>query len=358
MVEQFGPQSHADSTRLFDQFSLNLLQALENNGSGPPPAAQTDNAGQSAGSGSNSVVPWRFHLPGYPPAVSAPAPVTDSTGTWPVKDGVLEISYADLTRLRGLPATREPYTTLRIDYLPPGVELLNWADQQGYYFFFKGGDQSVNYYIPGYLKEIDLNGQRFDVDRSRLAVSEYALAQASGAGSTNPFATLSTASRTDAITYFQRMSRVSAQTLGWEENVLRQGVQSSSNPYFGIYLADVLTMEALKPLVQGMVAGQVTPQEKQAILDKLDEAQTQLQRAANTSYGPLYQMNHFPPGNVSMPLAPGAFFYTPPSGVAYNPYYSFWGGAWDQASRRLVALQFIRGLVSTDAFQLFQLPPG
>ena len=284
---------------------------------------------------------------------------TDQTVKYPVRNGVVEINFNDLTRLNGLPATDGDYSTLKINNVPPGTQILHWADGSGYYFFFQGAGEQNIYHYPRSLRIIDLGGQRFDLDRSRLKVNEYALAQAAGAQDLqkNPFATVSNP-RVDAINYFKNMSRLSAQSLAWQEDILRKGAQDSKNPYFQIYLADVLTIEAVQPLVRGFLQqGTVTPEQKQQILDKLTEAERQLKQAAEMSYGPLYQMNRFPQGNVVMPLAPDAQFHLPPPGVYYDPYYAYWGGAWDQAQRRATALAFVKGLIQSNVFNYFELPP-
>lgn len=262
--------------------------------------------------------------------------------------------------MNGLPATDGPFATLKITNVPAGVSIRHWADESGYYFFFDGKSNTKIYHYPNSLKIVDLNGQRFDVDRSRLKVNEFALSQAAGVSdmNKNPFSTV-TNGKVDAITYFKNMSSLSNQALTWEENLLRKGAQDNKNPYFQIYLSDVLTMEALQPLVRGFLRqGQVTPDQKQLILNKLDEADRQLKNAADLSYPALYSINKFPQANVTMPLAPGAFSYIPQPGAAYNPYYSFWGGAWDQSQRRRVAVAFIKGMIQSEAYKYFELPPA
>lgn len=307
--------------------------------------------------------PTRINLLGGWPGLESRQPVarpTDQTPKYPVKNGILEISFNDLTNLNGLPPADAPYSTLKINRVPQGVQILHWADESGYYFFFQGAGEKNIYHYPRALRIIDLDGQRFDIDRSRLKVNEYALAQAAGSqdATKNPFATV-TNPKVDAITYFKNMSSLSGQALTWQEDLLRKGVEDSKNPYFQIYLADVLTMQAMQPLVRGFLQqGQVSPEQKQQILNKLDDADRQLQKAAEMSYNPLYQMNRFPPGNVVMPLAPEAQFYIPPPGVHYDPYYAYWGGSWDQAQRRRTAVAFMKGLIQSNVFKYFELPPA
>ncbi len=287
------------------------------------------------------------------------APASDRTPKCHVTNGVLELSFNSLARLDSLPKTDLPYTTLKINNAPPGTQILHWADESGYYFFFKGAANNNIYHYPRSLSIIQLNGQSFDIDRSRLQVNEYTLSQVSDAqhSGKNPFATVANP-QSDAISYFTRMSRLSSQTLAWQENLLRKGATGSNNPYFQIYLADVLTMEALQPVVRGFLrSGQISPQEKQAILDKLNDADRQLKNAVELSAGPLCQRNKFPPGNVVMPLAPGSFFQTAVPGAYYNPEYCFWGGAWDQAQRRRTAVAFMKGLIESNVTDYFQLPP-
>lgn len=299
-------------------------------------------------------------LTGWPglDSKTAPPKASDQVAKYKVENGALTLSFKELIALSALPATDKPYSTLKITGAPPSAKAMHWADDSGYYLFFN--ESKNNYHYPRSLKFVDINGQMYDVERSRLKVSEAALSQAARMEDTskNPFASI-TNPKTDAITYFKRMSQLSGQALDWEERLLRKGVQDTQNPYFQIYLADVLTMQAMQPLARGFLqGGQISPEQKQAILDKLAEADKLLAAAADKSYGPLYQMNRFPQGNVVMPLAPDAFFYTPPAGVHYNPYYSFWGGAWDQAQRRRAAIAFGTGLIQSNVFKYFELPPA
>ncbi len=331
--------------------------AGSDNGSGRRPAQPSPNALDL--NRVNLLAGWRgLDTPALPVQGDRSAAPSDAAVKYPVKNGVLEINFSDLAKLKDLPPADSVYTTLKINKVPANAQVLHWADKDGYYFFFDGAGADNVYHYPRALKIIDMDGKRFDVDRSRLKVNEYALSKAAGESdqTKNPFATV-TNPKVDALTYFKNMSKVSGESLAWEEQILRKGVEDTKNPYFQIYLADVLTMQALQPLVRGVLnGGQVTAEQRQQMIDKLTEAERQLKNAADLSYGPLYQMNRFPLANVVMPLAPEAFFYTPGPGQIYNPDYAYWGGSWDQAQRRRVALQFIKGLVQSNAFKYFELP--
>ncbi|MBI4533294.1 MAG: hypothetical protein HY711_05035 [Candidatus Melainabacteria bacterium] len=287
------------------------------------------------------------------PETSPTKTIPDRPLESPVKNGVLELRYGEPDFDRKL-ACGYDYKTLRITGKPANAQLLVWGDEKGYYFFFKNGDQTPHHF-PAKLKVIDIDGKSYDVDRARLRVSESYMSQFSG--ETNGFATVNYP-KGDVMSYFWKLSRMADDGLVWQEQLLREQVQQSDNPYFKLYLADILFVESFSPLIRGVLQDSVTPEQKQQMLKKIDEANQLLREVRQQSDGSLRQKNHFPQSNAAMPLAPGAFLYMPPTGTYYDPYFAFWAGAYDQAGRRELFFTFARGLITSNAYRFFQLPPN
>lgn len=274
----------------------------------------------------------------------------DRVADVPVRDGVLELDYADRDFDRKIQAARD-FKTLKITGMPADKQILTWADERGYYFFF-GPDDKQNHYFPSSLKVIEVNGKRFDMDRSRLQVSETFMKQYTG----SPGGFENFGRGANALDYFWRMSKVGENGLAWQEKILKDAAANSNNPYFRIYLADVMLMQSLKPIIDGALAGNITPEQKQKVIDRLSAAEKELKEAERMSHGALYQKNQFPQRNVELPLAPGAFLFGPRPGYP-DPYFSYWGGAWDQSLRREAFITLLKGYINAGALNYIQLPP-
>ncbi|HEY9870761.1 MAG TPA: hypothetical protein V6D08_16470 [Candidatus Obscuribacterales bacterium] len=264
----------------------------------------------------------------------------------PVANGTLELRYDDPDFDRKLTSGYQ-FNTLKITGLPPEIKLRHWVDDNGYFFWFQasGENPPKRHHYPAGLKVIEIDGQRQDVDMQRIQVSEAYMAKMTG--QSQGFDSMDR--RTDVMTYFKRMSGLSESALALEEKILREGVQNSSNPYFRIYLADVLMTQAMKPIIDGVLSGGQAQMDNPETMRKLDEALEMLRQAQKLSYDELAKGNRYPPGNVSMPLAPYLLYGNP---------YAFWGGSLYQAQRREVALTFIRSLIQSGALNNIELPPA
>src|SRR5688572_6748109 len=71
----------------------------------------------------------------------APASTGDRAIANPVKDGVLEVRYDDPNLDRKLNGPWA-YNTLKLTNVPPEVNLHNWIDDKGYFFWFKNGSDN------------------------------------------------------------------------------------------------------------------------------------------------------------------------------------------------------------------------
>ena len=271
--------------------------------------------------------------------------VTDCPLPNPVKGGVLELSYRDPDFDRKLNCGYD-YQTLKITDMPPEVKLRHWIDDKGYFFWFpKGSDRESPHHYPRNLRVIEIDGQRQDVDLQRIQVSDAHMAKQTGLQT----GFYSMGRSTNVLSYFRRMSEVSQSALNYEEEALRQGAQTSNNPYFRIYLSDVLVTQAMQPIIKGMTEGGKVDLGNPETIKKLDEAIEELRRAQKTSLAELQQGNRYPAGNVAPPLSPFLFYSDP---------YAFWGGSLYQAQRREAALVMVRGLIKSGAFSNIELPPA
>ncbi|CAN5424771.1 hypothetical protein BH10CYA1_BH10CYA1_03010 [soil metagenome] len=275
----------------------------------------------------------------------------DATVQNSVRNGTLELKYGD-PNMDKLLSQAQNYQTIHID-TPQGVQLKHWVDQNGHFFWFAGGgDNSAKHYYPAFSKAMNVNGQNFDLEAQRLKVDEaFAASQSAAQGPVFQSFT----GRTDAMTYFSRMSGLSVQALGTLEKSLANSVATSNNPYFKIYLADVYTAEAMQPIIQQVMRGGNADLNNPETLRRLDSAIQLLQSAQGDSRSGLSRVNMNPPGNVVMPLDPYGIYSNPRD---TGHYYGFWGGSLDQARHREVGLTLLRNLISSGALPKIELPPN
>ncbi|HEY9679656.1 MAG TPA: hypothetical protein V6C76_16755 [Drouetiella sp.] len=268
-----------------------------------------------------------------------------------VHNGVLELKYGDPNIDKYLSQAKN-YQTIHID-TPQGITPKHWVDQNGHFFWFPGGnDNNAKHYYPAFSKAFANNGAVTDLEAQRLKVDEaYASSQGGGQGPVFQSFT----GKTDAMNYFGRMSNLSGQALSTLEKSLAHSVETSNNPYFKIYLADVYTAEAMQPIIQQVMRGGTADLNNPDTLRRLDSAIHLLQTAQSDSRSGLNRVNMNPPGNVVMPLDPYEI-YNHPNNTNY--YYGFWGGSLDQARHREVGLTMLRNLISSGALPRIELPPA
>lgn len=254
-------------------------------GPGTPADGQ---AGRADGTDKKPAAPADLFT-GWPQGDGAnrPAAPNDRVKVYPVKDGVLEINFNDLASMSDLPKTSEAFTVIKVTGKPADVQMRIWADEKGFYFFYTGATEAQTHHFPTSVKEIN-DGQRFDVAKSCRKVVETALAAQTDNKDKNPFGSVKD-SKVDALVYFQRMSKLAGQSLDWGEQVLKSSVAESKDPYLHMYLGDILTMQALRPIVSSVVKDQpITAVQKQEIMKKLGEAQDEYKKSEKLSYDPLY----------------------------------------------------------------------
>ncbi|HEY9778259.1 MAG TPA: hypothetical protein V6C81_31140 [Planktothrix sp.] len=264
---------------------------------------------------------------------------------YPPADSTIHLHYGDANIDRVL-ETASNYDTIQID-LPQGVQLKNWTDQNGYYFWIKNADGSTDgkkHYYPPFAKQICINGQLFDLEAQRLKCNEDLANWGSNRqyfesipkhGADNPY---------QAAAFAARLSGIDGGILAAEEKSLSDAVQSSGNPYFKLYLADVYTAQAMQPLIaQFQETGHIkldNPQTRQ----RLQMATNVLNAVVGDAKNGLQRINKNPPGNASLPLDPYEIYVDGRNGM-----YGFWGGAYDQAMARAASLTALQNLIQTSA---------
>lgn len=258
-----------------------------------------------------------------------------------------EINYADPNFQRTLGSLQGE--TLKINGLPPNVGISTWADDKGFFIWFTNSTEHgrQRMYLPNSFKTIEVNGHRQNVDELKISTAEAMMAEAKG----QQQGYYSYSGRTNPIEYGKRLAGIAGQSLALQEKFLRDGIANSpNNPYFHIYLSDILVAKAIQPVLQQIQTGQPlqtnNPQTMAALDEAIKEAKLAQQlsmkggdlRVVDTQKAP--QLNPF----------------------ALNPYYynpgMYWGGALYQSWQREVSLTMMKQLIATGILNNLELPPA
>ena len=280
-----------------------------------------------------------------------------------VKDGVLQVRYGEADFDAKLSLTN--YHTLKISGLPKEMRPSPWIDDQGngngkgYFFWFRhNSDESdrnlsdrTRHYFPPNVKKVEIERMVGNVykpeviiaDEMRISATQSFMKKQNSTG----FASYGNA--TDVFKYAERMSQIGGTALNYQEELMRDGAKSSpDNPYFRIYLADVLAAQAIKPVIEAFSKGEKVYFDNPQTLAKLDEAikETRIALEITRKYG-----DRMRPPAYETPLTP--FGLNP---YHYNPD-MYWGGASYQAAQREVQLTLLRKLATTAKLPI-ELPPA
>jgi hypothetical protein len=272
-----------------------------------------------------------------------------------VKNGVLELTVGDPefdAKLRN-----RDYHTLKLKGLPDKVQPAPWVDAEGkgYFFWFRHQDDKINptlsdrtrHYFPTNLKKLEIERQvghhfkpeHVDVDEMRIAATQVYMKSQNKTG----FA--SYGDGTSALKYAQRMGEVSMGALNYQEKLLRDAADTSPrNPYFRIYLSDVLAGQAAQPIVDGIVNNRPVRWDNPDTIRKLDEAIIEIKKAQKiiSTYG-----------DFRVPVMQE----TPLSPFMYGNSDFYWSGASYQAYRREVQLVMLKQLARLGQIPI-ELPPA
>lgn len=320
-------------------------------------------SGQPSG-GTDLLSQIRLHLssdqPQYQRTGSDTSRTSDATPLF--QNGVFNWRYGDNTMDRQM-WNYNP-STISID-TPAGVTVKNWADNNGYFFWFENtangqSTDGIKHYYPPGTHDICINGQTYDVEAQKLKVSEDMANSAAGGQYFQNLTQTFAQSPMNVVRYAAGMSQISGSVLATEESVLEKAVQNSSNPYFKIYLADVYTAQAMQPIIAEAAQGGHVDIANPETTQRINMAINLLNSVVGQSRNGLAELNQNVPGNTALPLDPYQIYMNP----SYQPYYyGFWAGSYDQASYRAAALTMLQNLINTGslASQLSQvnlLPPA
>ncbi|HEY9787459.1 MAG TPA: hypothetical protein V6D17_18870 [Candidatus Obscuribacterales bacterium] len=353
---------------------------------------------ERAGAPQQTDVPRRPDQPVQRPEAS------DRSIPDPVVDGALNLKFGEANFDKKL-AANPNYIYLNITDIPPGVKLQHSLDENGYFFWYAkeeagpdgkpvrkpieligvlGKDGQIEqvpkrHYYSINAKEISMNGDRRDLEATRLLVNESLVGDQRD--KFNGFSSFkknnevnfrlpgAPTGRTDALTYFARMSMLGTKALEIQQKSLEANVRTSQNPYFKIYLADIYVTQAMQPIIaQVMNGSRVIDLNNKYTMQKLEDALSLLQAAQGDARDGLGKINRPTQGNWPRDLDPYSI-YRSPDDPYFEPYYRrygydksgpmyyFWGGSYDQAAHRQVAITFLRDLIKNNALPRIELPP-
>lgn len=304
--------------------------------------------------------------------------VSDRVIPDPVVNGKLTLRYGEADFDAKL-AVNPNYQQLAIQGIPDVVKVKHFVDAKGYFFWLdgsnemeqiRGGDGTTPYrpkrhYYSIQAKEIQMNDQTRDLEATRLKVNEALAAE----GGFKGFSNFQKGQQVDfqnpggrmvggdAMNYFLRMSKTASNVLDVQAKSLEESVKTSDNPYFKIYLADVYTAQAMRPIMdQVRNGGQFIELNNPYTVKKLDDALSLLKAVDTDSRTGLQRVNRVPPGNAVMPLDPYRIYGDQRDPRFPEYYYGFWGGSYDQAKHREASITFIRNLIKNNAFPRIELP--
>jgi hypothetical protein len=273
---------------------------------------------------------------------------------------ILSINDKDFdAKLSGAAKTwPKDFDKLKLTDIPPGVKVNYWQDPQGLFIWFEGGqDRGKKHYIPSNLTTLELPTQSKTIESIRIDVNRnYAQATFSNLQSFDGNFNPARDGGVNSIKYFGRIAGIADDALLKQEKVLRDAARTSDNPYYKLYLADVLTAAAVKPVINDFLRTGTADLNNPTTLRKLDEAISLLDAAYRDSSGKLREVNHFPRPNVYSPLMPGVPYWS--SNRYPNDFYGFYAGVYDQSMARQASLKMIRDHIKLGSFPKFELPPN
>lgn len=281
--------------------------------------------------------------PGQPAGARDNTRVTDKAAQ--PGNGTIELSYTDPQFDKKLWSGN--YNTLRIKDLPAGVQVSSWVDNNGFFMWFKGGnDNKAHHYLPPGLKTIEVGNYTQNVDEMRIQASLSSIQEADRAK--QGFTAVN--ERTNPLDFAKRMGGLGAEHLAMQEKALRQAADASpNNPYFRIYLSDILVAQAFKPIMDQVAGGATrvdlnTPYTQQKLKEAAQEA-VKAEQVARQYGGARYP-------NVEM--MPGLFPFNL-NRYSYNPDL-YWSGALYQGYRREVQIKLLQTYIQQ--FSSVELPPA
>jgi hypothetical protein len=250
------------------------------------------------------------------------------------------------------------FDTLKITDVPTTVKVNYWQDPHGLFLWFKdGGDGNKKHYIPENVTYLELPHEKTTTEQLRIETNEnYAKHTFNDLVDFNRSFNPSYDGGVSSLKYFAGMSGKGSEILDTQEKYLRDAVKDNSNPYFKIYLADVLTAKAIQPIINSALTSEAVKVDNPTTLSRVDEAISLLDAANRDSNGQLGAVGRYPQGNVYAPLMPGVPYWN--SSLYPDQFYGFWAGSYDQSRMRHAALTLMRNHIVNNSFPQLQLPPA
>jgi hypothetical protein len=259
------------------------------------------------------------------------------------KHVTIALSYGEKDFDKKLAASKAD--TLVITDIPkdmPYPWISPWVDKKGYFFWYpNGNDNRTHHYLPSTLKTIEVNGTKYPVDEMRIQASQQYMREQNKTGFINRD------NQTHPYQYAEGIANIAGDALALQKKLLQEGEKNSpDNPYFPIYLSDILVGEAIKPVLDNIKNGKTADFNNPETIAKIDEAINELKKAQQLC---VKNGHRFP--NMDMQPALHPFSLNP---YSYNPDL-YWGGALYQAYQREVGLQVMKGWIKSGALKV-ELP--
>jgi hypothetical protein len=215
--------------------------------------------------------------------------------------------------------------TLTINGIPVGIRLTQGVDQRGFYFYFDDGSSDFRrYYHPKGLREIRINSQFINVDIERKWLIEAYVARYNR--SLGSFMSVNHSSNSGALlSYFCTLSQMTESKLDFLLLVLNKAVNESNDPYFRLYLFDVVMSRVMRSLIVRRFKTRLVTIDQSETISVVEAAVDLLHTVISDSKDNLR--------NLTQTFDPDQFMPISSATIRSNPN-AFWSGAYYQAERR------------------------
>lgn len=236
----------------------------------------------------------------------------------------LTVRYGDQELERRL-FTAGKLKTLTINGIPVGVRLTQGVDQKGFYFYFDDGSPDFRrYYHPAGLKEIRVNSQFINIDIERKWLIEAYVARYNRR--LGSFMSVNHASNSGALlSYFCTLSQMPEAKLDFLLLVLNRAVKESNDPYFRLYLFDIVMSRVMRSLIVRRFKARLVTIDQSETISVVEAAADLLNTIVADCKDYLRSLTQTFDPDQFMPISSAT--------IRSNPN-AFWSGAYYQAERR------------------------
>lgn len=276
--------------------------------------------------------------PVQPERIQSAAATTTAEPAVATKLDQLSVRYGDPELDRKL-ATSGALKTIIISGLPVGIRLSQGVDTKGFYFYFDDGSHEFKrYYYPKGLREIRVNSNFINVDTERKWLIEAFVARYNR--KLGSFMSLNNTSHVGTmLSYFCTLSHMPESKMDFLLQILNKSVTESTDPYFRLYLFDVVMARVIKLLIVRKFKTRMVTIDQSETVAVVDSAIELLKTVKEDALQALADLNSSADPEQFMPLS-GSSFNTNPK--------AFWGGAFYQAEKRRSILMRCMPSLATD----------